>query len=102
MSPVLEIWKQARKKPVLVQYREVRGGNEGDKELIKTREGTLVAVRGRDVVIKGVEGEIYPITKTTFQKTYEQIDQPVHGTGCPPDFDSYTNCNEKCPLWKCW
>ena len=70
-----EIWHKARKKPLLIHYREVRGGNEGDKELIKTREGTLIAIRGRDFVIRGVEGELYPITKTTFYKTYDLLEE---------------------------
>lgn len=68
-----QIWSKARKKPLLIQYREVRGGREGDKELIKTREGTLIAIRGRDYIIKGIEGELYPITKTTFYKTYDPL-----------------------------
>lgn len=59
-------WKNARKKPVPIQFREV----EGEKEIIHTREGTLVAVKGKDYIIKGIEGELYPITKTTFHKTY--------------------------------
>ncbi len=89
----------ARKKPVPIHYREVKGGREGDKELIHTREGTLVAVRGRDFIIKGVEGELYPITKTTFDKTYEPV---TGGPSCPPGFDPFVNCTEKCPDWRCW
>ncbi len=106
MSGTSDIWKRARKKPLLVQYREVRGGKDGDKEFIKTREGTLVAVRGKDFVIRGTEGELYPITKTTFFKTYEIIGEkpepPTDASGCPPDFNPFTNCNEQCPKWRCW
>lgn len=91
-----EIWKRARKKPLLIKYREVRGGRQGDKELIHTREGTLIAIRGRDFVIRGVEGELYPITKTTFTKTYDALPD------CPDGFDPETNCTEKCPSWHCW
>ena len=81
-------WHRARKKAVLIEYREVQGGKEGDKELIHTREGTLVGVRGRDFIIKGVEGELYPITKATFNKTYD----PVTGDpSCPPGFDPFVN-----------
>jgi hypothetical protein len=91
-----DIWQKARKKPVLVHYREVRGGHDGDKEIIKTREGTLIGVRGRDFIVKGIEGEVYPITKTTFHKTYSTLEE------CPPGFNVDTNCNEKCPKWRCW
>jgi len=79
-------WKKARKKPVVIEFREVEPketiyleGNQGLEvhkfkgEQIKTREGTLTAIVGRDFVIKGVEGEIYPITKTIFYKTYDIV-----------------------------
>jgi len=62
-------WKDCRKKPVVVQYREVAGS----KETIVTREGTLYAIRGRDYVIKGVKGEVYPIKKEIFEETYERM-----------------------------
>lgn len=63
-------WRKARKKPIIVEFREV----EGEKETIETREGMLVAHRGKDYIIRGVEGEIYPIAKTIFEKTYEVIE----------------------------
>lgn len=61
------LWKKARKKPVVISYREVIG----EKEEIKTREGTLYAYAGKDVIIRGVEGEVYPCAKTIFDKTYD-------------------------------
>ena len=64
-------WKKARKKPVVIEFREVFG----KEEKIPTREGVLTAIQGRDFVIKGIEGELYPITKTTFYKTYEVLDE---------------------------
>jgi hypothetical protein len=60
------VWKPCWKKPVEVQYREVRG----DKEEIETREGKLFGYKGQDFIIKGVNGEIYPIKKDIFDKTY--------------------------------
>ncbi len=75
MSGTSDIWKRARKKPLLVQYREVRGGKDGDKEIVKTRGGPVIAVRGRDFIIKDIDGQIYPITKEIFGKTYEVLDQ---------------------------
>ena len=65
-------WRKARKKPVVVEFREVEGKFETIK--VKTREGTLTAVKGRDYVIRGVEGELYPISKEIFEKTYEVIE----------------------------
>jgi len=63
------IWRKARKKPVIVEFREVNG----KVELIKTREGELFAIADQDYIIRGVEGEIYPIKKEIFDKTYEII-----------------------------
>ncbi len=97
MSGASDIWKHARKKPLLVQYREVRGGKDGDKEIIKTRGGPVIAVRGRDFIIKDIEGQLYPVTKEIFLKTYdiigEKAEPPTEVSGCPPGFNPFTNCN---------
>ncbi len=63
-------WKKARKKPVIVEFREVIG----EKEEISTREGKLYGYKGQDVIIKGIQGEIYPCKKDIFAKTYEVIE----------------------------
>lgn len=55
---------------MVIEYREVMG----KRELIPTREGILTAIAGRDYIIKGIEGEIYPITKEIFDRTYERLD----------------------------
>lgn len=60
-------WKPCTKKPIQVEYREV----QGEKELIETREGILFAYAGKDYIIRGVKGEIYPISKEIFEQTYE-------------------------------
>ena len=62
-------WRKARKKPVVVQFREV----EGEKEIISTRAGAVIAVKGRDYVIRDVRGEEYPILKEIFNETYEVL-----------------------------
>jgi len=67
----VKFWKKARKKPVVVEFREV----EGSFETIITKEGTLTAVGGRDYIIRGVGGEVYPIDKEIFRKTYEVIEE---------------------------
>lgn len=63
-------WKPCRKRPIIVQYREPNAGIE----TIKTREGTLKACYGHDYVIMGIEGEVYPISKEIFEKTYDVLD----------------------------
>lgn len=74
-------WRKARKKPIVVEFREVIG----EREMIGTREGVLTAIRNRDFIIRGIEGEEYPITKTTFYKTYDMLDEEKieleHGQG---------------------
>lgn len=62
-------WKLCEKKPIVVKFREVRG----EKEVIKTREGELVAYKNQDFIIEGVDFEIYPIKKEIFYKTYKVL-----------------------------
>jgi hypothetical protein len=74
-----KVWRKARKKPVVVEFREVEpkeihlAGANG--ELVETREGPLLAFAGRDFIIRGVEGELYPIDKKIFEKTYEVVEE---------------------------
>lgn len=63
-------WRKARKKPVEVEFREVNG----DVEIIHTLEGDLEAHRSKSFIIRGVEGEIYPIDKEIFRKTYDILE----------------------------
>jgi len=60
-------WRNCRKKPVVVQYRKVRPDEEG----VETLEGFRPCDPDVHFVVKGVEGEEYPIEKTVFRKTYE-------------------------------
>jgi len=72
-------WRKARKKPVVVEFREPipnfkhRDGVESEE--IQTPEGPLYAVPGKHYVIRGVKGELYPIKKEVFEETYEVIDE---------------------------
>jgi len=66
-----EIWRKARKKPIIIEFR----GPISEIEKVRTREGILVAKKGEDFIIKGIEGELYPIKKEIFYKTYEVIDK---------------------------
>lgn len=79
-------WGKARKKPVVVEFREVERKDlirikypqkiEVWGEVIETREGILYGYVGEDYIIKGVDGEIYPIKKDIFAKTYEVLEEP--------------------------
>lgn len=76
-------WKKARKKPVVVEFRETQPkilirikmpeGLEVWGEIINTLEGLHEAHVDKDFVIRGVNGELYPIKKDIFYKTYEVI-----------------------------
>ncbi len=61
-------WRKCRKKPIVVEAREAVPG-----EYVETREGLLVASDG-DLIIRGVEGEVYPIGRNIFEKTYDWVD----------------------------
>lgn len=58
-------WKACVKKPITIQYREVKV-----KERINTREGSLYAYPDKDVILKGIEGEIYPCKISIFKKSF--------------------------------
>lgn len=80
------MWGKARKKPIVIEFREpIPNGemeygvySEGFKKLpvewVKTREGTIVAIPGNDFVIKGVQGELYPIKREIFYETYDIVE----------------------------
>ena len=63
-------WFACRKRPVIVGYRVPLIGGE----YIETREGKLFADHTQDYIIKGVEGEEYPIKRDIFYKTYRVMD----------------------------
>ncbi len=73
-------WGKARKKPIVVDYRKVNVEfiDEDDSgvgiEKIHTREGVLWAYEDEDFIIKGIEGELYPIKKNIFFKTYDVVE----------------------------
>lgn len=60
----------ARKKPVEVEVF----GPLNLWKTIETREGTLTAEPG-DYIIRGVDGEVYPIDPDVFEETYEVVDE---------------------------
>ena len=58
-------WKDCWKKPVKVQYKLITETAE-----IETREGKLYGYAGKDVLIRGVRGEVYPCKIDIFNDTY--------------------------------
>lgn len=58
-----------RKLPVEVEARRVEQTTE-----IPTREGVVVAYEG-DVLLRGVEGELYPCDAEIFAETYELVEE---------------------------
>lgn len=61
-------WVPCRKLPVVVHVRKQR---DGEKH-VSTREG-ITPLKPDDLIMRGVEGEEYPIGKELFQKTYELL-----------------------------
>lgn len=67
-------WKKAQKKPVEIEFcgpftdpsiiNTIEGDFEVDEEYIREHRGY--------VIIKGIDGEIYPCALDIFEKTYEE------------------------------
>lgn len=75
-------WKKARKKPIIIQFREV----DGETEEIHTKEGIVIGKKEKDFIIRGIKGEIYPIDKEIFYETFEiiteyKVDDPTFEPG---------------------
>ena len=64
-----EEWFKARKKPVVIEVRNINPDEEG----FETLEGYKPCHKDTHFVIRGVEGELYPIRKDIFWKTYERL-----------------------------
>ena len=60
-------WMEVRKKPIIVYALRMLMDFEVD-----TLEGTHRGKAG-DYLLKGVEGELYPVKKEIFEKTYDII-----------------------------
>ena len=66
-------FKKCRKLPIIVHFREV----DGEEEIftLENREGeSLIAKSAEDYIMKGVDGELYPIKKELFHRTTEVIE----------------------------
>ena len=65
-------WMQARKKPMIVEFREV----EMWGEQVDTGHGKAYAFPDEDFIIRDEVGE-YPIKKTIFRETYDVLETPL-------------------------
>lgn len=74
-------WMQVMKKPLVVQARHAA---PEDEEMIRRREGAALEVLGAQageeawphyMVMKGREGEEYPIKRSVFMDTYEVVSE---------------------------
>jgi len=68
-------WKKARKKPVKVEFK----GPFFETDTVETIEGDFevgeeyIEGHGGYVLIRGIEGEIYPCGLDIFKETYEVL-----------------------------
>ena len=71
-------WGKARKKPIVIEFREVEPNSNLNgldrSEVIHTREGIIQGYPGKDFIIRGIKGELYPIKKNIFFETYEVVE----------------------------
>lgn len=67
------------------------GGIKPPKLLIYTLEGEMKARLG-DYIVKGVDGEFYPVKREIFEKTYREAKKPDPNAVC---FKDGLNCEEE-------
>lgn len=63
-------WRKARKKPVVVEFREVKG----EFEIVETLHGLVKANKLSDYIVKTIQGDIYPCDKLLFHMIHEVIE----------------------------
>lgn len=67
-----EEWTPCIKKPLIVHFREVKGTEE--IFTLENREGdSLIANANEDYIMRGVDGELYPIKRELFHRTYDIV-----------------------------
>jgi hypothetical protein len=63
---IVPFWKKCIKLPVEVEYRLVMS----DENEVETLEGFKPCDPDKHYIIRGIKGEVYPIEKDIFHKTY--------------------------------
>jgi len=66
----MTLWRKARKKPIIIDFREIIV----EQESVVTLEGKLIGFRDKHFIIRGMDGELYPILKEIFYKTYDVLE----------------------------
>jgi hypothetical protein len=72
MTELTPEWKPCVKLPITVHVREQRPGEMH----ISTREG-ITPLLADDLIMRGVQGEEYPIGRELFEQTYRMIEEEV-------------------------
>ena len=75
-------WNACRKRPIIVHVREQLEGEQH----VSTREG-ITPILPTDLIMRGVEGEEYPIGRELFEKTYELVHDEQSGNVGTNDYD---------------
>jgi hypothetical protein len=69
MTELTPEWKPCVKLPITVHVREQRSGETH----VSTREG-ITPLLADDLIMRGVQGEEYPIGRELFEQTYRLLD----------------------------
>jgi fructose-1,6-bisphosphatase len=72
MTELTPEWKPCVKLPITVHVREQRPGETH----VSTREG-ITPVQPDDLIMRGVQGEEYPIGRELFERTYQMIEEEL-------------------------
>ena len=71
LSDIGQEWRPCVKLPITVHVRDQRPGETHSS----TREG-ITPLRSDDLIMRGVQGEEYPIGRDLFEQTYELLPTP--------------------------
>lgn len=63
-------FRECRKKPVVMEFREV----QPDETTVETLEGFKPCLPDQHFIMRGVRGELYPIEKSIFYETYDILE----------------------------
>ncbi len=87
---VVEAWLNTDDgEPIPAWVSEASSTLEGGRFAIKTLEGTMIAEPG-DWIVRGIQGEVYPVKPNIFEATYDPVDPANKTTNFNPKFDLAT------------
>lgn len=67
-------WRKCIKRPIVVEVRDVRPG----EEWLETLDGFKPCHPDKHYIMKGIRGEEYPIDQGIFRETYDLISATDH------------------------